>query len=954
MIRFHAISSAEGAIAYFGSADGGYYLDGSDLHREWTGLGAARLGLAGPPDFEHFKNLIRGLDPRTGEQLTAKLVDNRIPAWDITASVPKGVTTALEMGDQRIHEALWEANREAMAELERYVTTRVRKGGEHDDRITGNMVCFSVEHPETRPAKSDNKPDPDRHIHNVMMNVTYDHSEGEWKAIKFRPIMDMRRYFDRSFDLRLSTKLADLGYEIETKWKPDEKGGRKYFSWDIKDIPDSVTKKFSRRAGEVEKLAEDLGVVSPMGKDKLGATSRSYKRKDLTLDDLRDYWKSRITPEENRQIASTILRAMSGRNPEPEHKAPQAVEYAFLHEFERRSVVDWHDLAATAMERAMGGAMPEEIQPEAFKQGLLLKDGLATTRGVLAQENRVVAWAREGRGTCRGMGDGEGRYDESKRPESVATNLPVDPGTVSSSTQANSARQPDPSARRVNLTGQLDTLSPQQLAAVRHVWNSNDRVILIRGGAGTGKTHMMKAAIGGIDLPTVVLAPSSDASRGVLRKEGFKEADTLAKFLMDEDFQAKAQGGLIWVDEAGQVSMRQLDHLFKIADSLDARVVLQGDKKQHGAIERGATLRVLEEFAGLPVAELSGIRRQKGDYKEAVASIQKGDILGGYDRLASMGWVEQTPVFDHNAPIVDAYMDAMAGGKTALIVAPTHAEGDEITAEVRKRLKEAGKLGEDEVVFGQLKPLAWTEAERGDRDRYDGTEVIQFVRNSGPHKIGERIGAEGALAGGRALNPKHIAVYQAAELALAPGDRIRITAGGKSKDGHRLDNGAVYTVDGFLEFSGRDAGQGRPSGHDIKLSNGWILDGSQPLHVAHAYTTTSHASQGKTVDRVLIAMGGESRGAINAEQFYVSVSRAKESARIFTSLSPSTLREAIQKTDLRMTATELVGPARPKPKKKAKVSSLMKRVRDTYRQLREKAEQLFREPTRSKELSYER
>ena len=35
----------------------------------------------------------------------------------------------------------------------------------------------------------------------------------------------------------------------------------------------------------------------------------------------------------------------------------------------------------------------------------------------------------------------------------------------------------------------------------------------------------------------------------------------------------------------------------------DALIVLQGDKKQHGSVERGATLRVLEEFAGLPVAE---------------------------------------------------------------------------------------------------------------------------------------------------------------------------------------------------------------------------------------------------------------------------------------------------------------------------------------------------------------
>ena len=37
-----------------------------------------------------------GLHPRTGEQLTAMLVDDRMPGWDFTASLPKGVTAAME------------------------------------------------------------------------------------------------------------------------------------------------------------------------------------------------------------------------------------------------------------------------------------------------------------------------------------------------------------------------------------------------------------------------------------------------------------------------------------------------------------------------------------------------------------------------------------------------------------------------------------------------------------------------------------------------------------------------------------------------------------------------------------------------------------------------------------------------------------------------------------------
>ena len=49
--------------------------------------------------------------------------------------------------------------------------------------------------------------------------------------------MDLRKYFDRRFDLRLASKLTDLGYAIETKYKPDEGAASEYFSWDIRACP---------------------------------------------------------------------------------------------------------------------------------------------------------------------------------------------------------------------------------------------------------------------------------------------------------------------------------------------------------------------------------------------------------------------------------------------------------------------------------------------------------------------------------------------------------------------------------------------------------------------------------------------------------------------------------------------------------------------------------------------
>ena len=144
---------------------------------------------------------------------------------------------------------------EAMGMLEDYATTRVRVDGQQADRRTrqpGLVRASSTRRPG--PTGEDNMPDPDRHIHVVIPNLTWDDVEQKWKAVKFRPIMDIRKYFDRCFDTILAGKLADLGYEVETKWKAD---GR-FHSWDIKGIPDSVIEKFSRRSAEVEQAEQAI------------------------------------------------------------------------------------------------------------------------------------------------------------------------------------------------------------------------------------------------------------------------------------------------------------------------------------------------------------------------------------------------------------------------------------------------------------------------------------------------------------------------------------------------------------------------------------------------------------------------------------------------------------------------------------------------------------------------
>jgi hypothetical protein len=75
---------------------------------------------------------------------------------------------------------------------------------------------------------------------------------------------------------------------------------------------------------------------------------------------------------------------------------------------------------------------------------------------------------------------------------------------------------------------------------------------------------------------------------------------------------------------------------------------------------------------------------------------------------------------------------------------------------------------------------------------------------------------------------------------------------------------------------------------------------------SHGYAVTSHAAQGKTVDEVMVVASSESFAAVSQEQFYVSISRARERARIYTD-DAELLGRRIEDTHTRKAAVELEG-----------------------------------------------
>jgi hypothetical protein len=222
-------------------------------------------------------------------------------------------------------------------------------------------------------------------------------------------------------------------------------------------------------------------------------------------------------------------------------------------------------------------------------------------------------------------------------------------------------------------------------------------------------------------------------------------------------------------------------------------------------------------------------------------------------------------------------------------------------------LKKRGKLGADERSFTRVINQQWTDAQRGNPQSYRPGLVIQFHQNAPGFTRGQKLtvsgvghdcnvyaqdehGRQHALPLGQS---SRFQVYEFQKVALAAGDKIRITQNGFTSDGkHRLNNGAVYQLKGFTKTG------------DLKLTNGWGI-GKGYGNLAHGYCQTSHVAQSKTVDRVFVAQSAASLGASSTEQFYVSVSRARDSVTVYTD-DKARLADSIQSSGARMTAHELL------------------------------------------------
>ena len=866
MLTIHKSVNSEAATQYFTNSlsTEGYYLD-DKVEAKWKGKTVERLDLHGRPvTRENFSDLVNNVNRKTKERLTVRNADNRVAGIDFTYSAPKSISVMYALTkDSGILEAHRKACRQSMLAIETNMQTQANTQNERIYQRTGNIIYAAFDHFTTRPCevKKNGKilylSDPQLHTHCYVPNVTWNEEKQRFQALEAGNIHRLAPYYEAIYRSFLSYELNKLGYQTK----------RTHDRFEIEGVSRSVIERFSNRTKLIEQIAKEKNITDPKAKADLAVKTRHSKAKALSEEELYKHWKERLTKDEFEGLLK--LKGKPQAKPKP-ISAKEAIDRSLEHFQERHSAFQEKRLLAHALTLGYGHLLPEDVSKELNSRQNILRSEIdiityITTKEMVRAEDRMIELAVSGKG---------------KFP-------PLNPG----------------------YKPKQDFLNEQQRKAINDILTSNDQVTILKGSAGVGKTSLLtevREAVTSAGKSLFGVAPSSQATK-VLKQKGF-EADTIAALLHNPKLQERLQTNVLLVDEAGMCGVKTKSELLALVKKYNARCILSGDTRQHGPIQSGDALRILETQAQLKTVSVNKIMRQKPqDYKKAVEQLARGRTLEGYQLLNKMGVVKEIPDHDERLEkIADDYVGSITNNRTGIIVSPTNYEGELLNSVVREKLKAKGKIQGKEHVFDTLKSLSFTESQKKDLVNYSEGQVVRFTKNQKggfkagshyevlPSKDQKSVFIRDLKTGEKRKlpfqTPEHFQVYQKTQTQLAKGDLIRLTNNSITLEGTKINNGNSYQIKGFT----KDA---------IKLSNGKTVP-KDLYHYKHSYSETSYSSQGKTCQDVYISMSDLSFAATNEAALYVAASRGTHSVSIYTS-DKTELRKAIAKSSERMAAREV-------------------------------------------------
>jgi conjugative relaxase-like TrwC/TraI family protein len=864
MVRFdRPCVSVSHAVKYFEvhMASGDYLTEEGHAEMVWVGRGAEQLGLSGQVRKEDFRKLCEGRHPVTNSRLG--VIDRQVKRTCYFAQIspPKDVSVAyLVGGDERIGGWWKEAVAETVKEIESVTETRIRTGGIQDqNRNTGSMVAAMVTHEASRAL------DPQLHTHLCVMNTTYDRVENRWKSVQPENFYKYQGYFREVCYNKLAERMVNAGYEIE-------KARQTTIGFHVVGTPREAGKMFSKRREEIESVAKTIGAKS---QDQLQSITARTRQAKVHVDGqtLRAQWKQEASAYLP-QIEKVIRQANGTRKDHPVRTPKEAVDGAQGIVFERHSVIDERKLLAQALEVGRGDVqlaqLKNEVEQRVMTGTLIRKEEYVISRDTLKMEREYIDWSLTHKGNRPALG---------KVPAF------------------------DPAFTR------------QQREAVLKILSNRDVMAGMQGDAGSGKTRVLQPIVQGIEQAggsVFACAPSAKATEE-LRQRVTPNAQTLQQLLVNKALQEQSRGKVIVVDEAGLISSRQMRDLCQIAQTHDNRVILVGDTKQHNSVQAGDAFRALQQYGQLQVVHLTEILRQKNPHlKKGVSLLADKKPYAAFHAFERVGAVKEIPdaktLFRAAA---EDYVSTVQKNQSCLVISPVWSDIHRFTDQVRPLLKKSGLLKPNEKTVQSYTSFQWEEESKRDLRNYQPGDTISFHKDAAGFSKGQYVTVEARHDDGLSVkdeasklasfDPSRASGFDVGlsqPLAVAVGEKLLLKSNSKPND---LRNGEIVEVKGF-----------GPDGALILKDERVIPPGFR--HVIYGYATTSHADQGKSVDKGIVVMADDGLRAGNLKQAYVSHSRFERDHVTYTTdkaaaadamATPADRKLAIEVADERIRAWNL-------------------------------------------------
>lgn len=364
----------------------------------------------------------------------------------------------------------------------------------------------------------------------------------------------------------------------------------------------------------------------------------------------------------------------------------------------------------------------------------------------------------------------------------------------------------------------------------------NNRILVITGGPGTGKTTILKGILSlydELELETLLAAPTGRAAKRMSELTG-REASTIHRLLgakMAEDGEtvvfSKHEGDplncdALVLDECSMVDITLMSSLLK-ALKPGCRLVLVGDADQLPSVGPGNVFSDIIRSQTVPTVRLTEIFRQKGDSRIV--------------RNAHMINSGEHPDFEANTG--DFFRLRRLNGGTAV---------ETIVELCARRLPENMKIPSASIQV--LSPTR-----KGETGTVNLNKRLQAALNPPSESKKEKLFGEVVFrVGDRVIQTKNN--Y----------DTIWKTKGGVSGAGvYNGDIGTIAQIDPITETLTVDF-EDKLATYSFEMLN----------ELEHAWALTVHKSQGSEYRAVVLALSGDVQMLLTRSVLYTAVTRAKE------------------------------------------------------------------------------